>query len=540
MDVKHAGQARRVKCDAAKPHCQRCTSTGQLCEYATDRLFRNTTSVSSTELPAKCLSQNASEYSPTHHVARYKHPWNQFMNVGSLARSSGLPMVFNAREHQLFHLFRTRIAPNLGGYFDADFWNVTLPCVAHVEPPVLYAALAVAATEKAVPSLAESGDTAECDVIMFYNRAIQSLRMDVAQHTDRFRHTILLTCLLFICLEFKRGRTGVALAHLQAGLTILCVHHELVPELSQLSDLLRKLDAIFHRLSIQGSLIGQVPPARFYRRQEMASGSIDANFTDIMAAQKSLTSILIDSLRPAAPAVDVTCASSPNSDDVISQSICVRQLRQWNLEMKTFLSHSFSGPNNRETLAVRCMQVQSLVATIWTSANHSSNQDFDLEIMFDYYVRDFQTLVSLAAICINGADAMHLSTASASPNNTHYASFSFEMGLSFALYFTAVKCRSPSIRRRAIELLSKATTAQEGLWNTRVLLSIARFILKHEESFVSGPPSTENPKDWPRLEDRIHAAYIIPFCDLERRLQQVQYVWRPGQAWETWTEDILF
>ncbi|KAL6247506.1 hypothetical protein RBB50_005852 [Rhinocladiella similis] len=461
------------------------------------------------------------------------------MNVDSLVRSSGLPVVLKARERRLFHLFRSRIAPYLGGYFDADFWNITLPRVANSESPVLYAAIAIAATEKAVSSVPASERTADYDVIMFYNRAIQSLRVHVCQHADRFQHTVLLTCLLFICLEFKRGRTGAALTHLQAGLTILCSHHELITQSSELSDLRWKLEAIFARLSIQGSLFGQSPPANFYRRREVLAKSIDTNFADFTAVQKNITSILIDSLRPAASGTDTVGSETSTNNDVLPQSVHIRQLRQWNLEMRIFLSHPFAETNNRETLAMRCMQIHSLVATIWTSANHSSTQDFELECMFDHYYRDFQTLVTLAAICINSANAMYGLTTSAQLPNSHLASFSFEMGLSFALYFTAIKCRSPCIRRQAIDLLSKATIVQEGLWNTQVLSLIAKFILKHEESFC-GSHLTEDPKDWPRLEHRIHGAYILPISDLARRIQQVQYVWRPSKAWKTWTEDVSF
>ncbi len=52
-----------------------------------------------------------------------------------------------------------------------------------------------------------------------YNKAISHLRGRILE--GECQHVILLTCVLFICLEFIRGNSELALGHLQSGLRIL-------------------------------------------------------------------------------------------------------------------------------------------------------------------------------------------------------------------------------------------------------------------------------------------------------------------------------
>ena len=56
--------------------------------------------------------------------------------------------------------------------------------------------------------------------LLQYNRAIRSLRIHLNAGEQALEIT-LLTCVLFICLEFMRGNQDVALNHLQGGLHIL-------------------------------------------------------------------------------------------------------------------------------------------------------------------------------------------------------------------------------------------------------------------------------------------------------------------------------
>jgi hypothetical protein len=116
------------------------------------------------------------------------------------------------------------------------------------------------------------------------------------------------------------------------------------------------------------------------------------------------------------------------------------------------------------------------------------------------------------------------------------------MGIVFALYFVAIKCRSPSIRRRAVDFLSKVQPQREGIWDARVLRAVSQYAADFEESGCLGP-LTEGSETWPLKEQRIHGIYIFPHCDLEMRIQRVKFVWQPlgpEEGWKDWDKDIVF
>jgi hypothetical protein len=70
--------------------------------------------------------------------------------------------------------------------------------------------------------------------------------------------------------------------------------------------------------------------------------------------------------------------------------------------------------------------------------------------------------------------------------------FTFEMGVIPPLYFTAIKCRDPVVRREAIRLLGLARPRKEGLWDARNLASIAERVVEiEEEGLEDGEPVEE-------------------------------------------------
>lgn len=71
------------------------------------------------------------------------------------------------------------------------------------------------------------------------------------------------------------------------------------------------------------------------------------------------------------------------------------------------------------------------------------------QTIFDQYTYQFQEMVRMAEIYVK-----------VMPDKT---TFVFEDGIVGVLYFTATKCRVPSIRRKALELLRKAPR-KECIW----------------------------------------------------------------------------
>ena len=543
-------RTRRIKCDQTKPSCLKCTSSGRVCDgYPLDNVIRNTTTTTwaNTKLTQRAANSINSpdtqiRTSPCSSSSCTLISATPQLNLGPLC--SSLPLFpRSTQEQQLFNVFRHQLAPTLGGYLDSGFWSVTLPRIADYQLPVLQAILAITAIEQ--PTTLEPGQSGlgKQDIsIIFYNRAINSLKT-LLSNEGPSQPIVLLTCFLFICFEFKRGNAEVALNHLQSGLGILCAHE--VPPIddrSELSDINDQLVRAFYRLSIQSSLVGRQPPASFHRSLKDPSSYTKAIFTSLTDARESLTSIFVRSLRPTHLEGNVDNSDAALDEKRSRRGDYIVQLQEWNSRLGLFMIDCLPNPSQQDMRVIRIMRIQSLVASIWNATTvPSSAEDFSHECAFDSCVAEFDKILSLAALCIDDDDTTtSASTLSSSDSSATYPapSFSLEMGIIFALYFTAIKCRSPDTRRRASYFLSQVNPQREGMWDAMVLRAISQYVVEFEESGCLGSV-TVDPETWPLEEQRIHGIYIDPHCDLQGRVQKVTFVWRPG-VWRDWEKNIKF
>jgi hypothetical protein len=316
---------------------------------------------------------------------------------------------------------------------------------------------------------------------------------------------------------------------------------------SELSDISNELARAFYRLSIQSSLVGRQPPASFHRSLKSSSSSTKAIFTSLTEVRESLTSLFVGSLCPTHLEGDIDNSDTALDEERSRRADYIVQLQEWNSRLGLFIIDCLPNPSPQDMRVMRIMRIQSLVARIWNAKTvPSSAGGFSQECAFDACTAEFDKILSLAALCIGDDDdtttsssTLSSSNSFASLNTTHPpSSFSLEMGIIFALYFTAIKCRSPDIRRRAIYFLSQVNPQREGMWDAMVLRALSQYVVEFEESGCLRAV-TSDPRTWPLEEQRIHGIYIDSHCDLQRRVQKVTFVWRPGD-WKDWEKEIKF
>lgn len=216
---------RRIKCDEAHPSCRICTSSGRQCGGYAAVLSQKTTS-------------------------------NTLVGL-HLSQKLGL----QESDRRSFDFFLSWTSPRLGGAFDKDFWCRQVLQVAQVEPVILDSLLAISElyedpqclkgfrTETPQDKMAlpadsvgasalgtgrpeaytKSGNDFEPTItldnrgvlaIKHYNRAIRGLMEKVASG----RATLLvavLSCVLFICVEFLRDNVFAALNLYTQGYSML-------------------------------------------------------------------------------------------------------------------------------------------------------------------------------------------------------------------------------------------------------------------------------------------------------------------------------
>ncbi|KAH9905121.1 hypothetical protein F4778DRAFT_728808 [Xylariomycetidae sp. FL2044] len=232
---------RRIKCDEAKPFCDRCTSTGRTCDGYGAGVPRRRNR-------RGWVPQQPSRQTPNRPRWRVIRPLLEGIEG-------------TEQERGYFHSFRRAAetgfalhVSNLG----SGFWQHLIPLVGHSNPAVRHALFALggawhmmklqsqrsaAANVGSGPILpSETMDNFRLDQIRNftlrqYNKAIASLQRHITSPASPGNIEItLLCCLIFILLETARGNQEATLSHLTNGLHII---NTLLPaeilRLSQLS-----------------------------------------------------------------------------------------------------------------------------------------------------------------------------------------------------------------------------------------------------------------------------------------------------------------
>ncbi|KAK6082471.1 C6 zinc finger domain protein [Seiridium cupressi] len=197
-------KVRKVKCDEGRPSCQRCISTGRVCDgYGIwggggNRLQDR-----------RLLRRNCS-------------PPTELQTRAPLGITS-------PKQQRCFEWFVFRTAPKIPSAFFSGFWDTLVFQASSSEAAVFHATLALSSAHQTNPSIGRRSasskllvrDEDESFMLQQYSNAISHLQTHFSSGTRASVRVTLITCLLFICLELLRGRYRSAIHHLESGLKLL-------------------------------------------------------------------------------------------------------------------------------------------------------------------------------------------------------------------------------------------------------------------------------------------------------------------------------
>lgn len=131
-------------------------------------------------------------------------------------------------EQGYFEWFRRRSVLKLPGIFGACFWDTLVLQASADEPVVLHAVLALGAVHKKQvlhvhrPRVnRDMHDEQEEFVLRQYSKAINWLQPHFLARNKESLRIALITCLVFVSLEFLRGHCRTGNIHLQSGLQLV-------------------------------------------------------------------------------------------------------------------------------------------------------------------------------------------------------------------------------------------------------------------------------------------------------------------------------
>ncbi|KAH7227240.1 hypothetical protein B0J15DRAFT_473365 [Fusarium solani] len=306
---------RRVKCDEGRPACRRCVSTGRTCDgYG---IWDN-------------------------HQSRPPLPTGG--GNSPLARPIVPISLATASDHERagFEWFMAYTSTKMPGVFESKFWNSLVLQASWSEPAILQAVLALgAAHRRVILSSDDSGtqlsgcpDRQERALLQHYSRAISLLQPYLTVKSKENLRVVLISCIVFTCLEFLRQQYQTGHALPQNSLKLLndiqpqCDEDGrgailLKPEPASVEDLLVEEIA---RLDVQATLLSHGSCERYVVVSQPSSGTQPPFFRSVRVARQQLDTLLsvIHDLQ--------NTSASPADNEESAQSIQA-QLSSW---LKTY------------------------------------------------------------------------------------------------------------------------------------------------------------------------------------------------------------
>ncbi|KAH6611128.1 c6 zinc finger domain [Trichoderma cornu-damae] len=435
-------------------------------------------------------------------------------------------------ESLYFDLFRVQTASELSGYFDSAFWTQRVLQECHFEPSIRHAVVALGALYKTLEQSCEHDSTplpgalSRLDSVMChwqvairkYGEACNAMLLLSGDKLSTNK-TRLMASVLLACFDSFIGDHRQAIIQIQTGLRLLAriqYDRTQAPHSSEWVE--EDLLVIFTRLAIQAKsydmafhfphpYVIHLGPQSLHDPASSLSDSgspqpsspIPRRFSSLREARLASDQLcemllrFVEHLQCAKEEPSYTLPPSWRQLGATFQS----QIDSWSEAFEPiFQSRLQPGMNLLEKsgiAALKMFHINTNVIFLMIFCN--------TEVQFDAFLSHFKAIVGLGWEVV-GDDEKRAATESCSvPQRcqqrhvipkaafragrytTHNIkpSFSADLGIVPPLFVVATKCRDPTVRREAIQLL-RSSARREGMWDSELTANIAQWIMEIEES----------------------------------------------------------
>ncbi|EXJ79010.1 hypothetical protein A1O3_08511 [Capronia epimyces CBS 606.96] len=358
-------------------------------------------------------------------------------------------------ERRLFEYFRNRVVFQLGGILDEDFWITTLLQASHSESLIRYSAIAIAAyIDQRNRHFRATRPQQSCNAALIY---YQNALCKANQRTEPVDPELvaILSCPLFLCLEFLQGKKLQAMSLFLHGHILMQSYergthrHSATSGWATVNETLRPM---YNRLMMMAKLFGHNFPIN-YSKLPFPSSPIPtlSAFNSLKSARDILFQHLVVAHEFVKGLNSTTCTSfSTHKHYLQRQEKLISQLDKWHSDFRQMCG-SLDDPDHA---VIATLSMWHATAVIWLR-----NPLEGFEMSFDESRDYFQVIVEKASQALATRQPIH-------------DVFTFEMGVLPPLYFTALKCRHFSLRKEALRLIGNSPR-REGLWDREELLTVA-------------------------------------------------------------------
>lgn len=431
----------------------------------------------------------------------------------------------NSSELDALRFFQTRTIARLSGYFPSDMWNRYVLQLSLLEPSIYYATSALgrlhrwyAYEEEEEPASSLGSPNPDAFIFRQYNKAIHHLVHPTTRPPSKC--VVLVACYVLSSVEALYGDYRSSFQHVSNGIRLLCEHDSTTTSTtshsrtyppppppppptyrstgslrhsSEETAIEESLLIHFSHLDLQASTFHPEWVPSMQRQDPSGLSPVDDDLTDSITisissleeARTLLTSALLRVMAYKRHGEKILAKNQQTADhvDIVDvRSRLGRYLRQWSNAVETWLAaqQTKSEPESEGSPGVLCLRILHLTACIILAVPRSAD-----EIMYDSLLDQFQRIVDLASALVSLQQKKNDDDDHGDDHPRHHMEYSHEVGIIPALYLTGTKCRDPTIRRRALSLLTSCRR-KEGVWDSRAAAKIVSRVIALEEKEEEG------------------------------------------------------
>lgn len=368
----------------------------------------------------------------------------------------------------------------LQGPVKTPFWNSLVLRAGLYEPSVFHALLAVGSFHKRItmgietPGPGGEPDQLEHFTLSQYNKAIyQLLQPQFANRDKSVTRAALISCMLFVVLEFLRGRLNAGHRHLLCGLKLL-------PALTRYAGSNREpidddLIYIFTRVNTSALKLGHgvLKPTSYFKSVPL---SLPLLFKTMAQAREVFDRLTNDILY---------LEAHPTMDGAeVERARLRKEVTAWETVYTASRGTMLlaAGPSQAPWLGYDALLLHYPVLKIMADTCLREPGD---EMVFDAHTADFVRILTQATRFLVSARTVHNSGGPI--YKSLYAGvihFTVDLSWSPHLFYTALHCRVRSVRLRAFQLL-RTFHMREEIWDSYLVASVAEEVMRMEEGVDS-------------------------------------------------------
>ncbi|KAI1096677.1 hypothetical protein F5B19DRAFT_434001 [Rostrohypoxylon terebratum] len=465
-----------------------------------------------------------------------------------LYRPSVLP--FDPNEGQYFQLFRERTAGELSGFFDSSFWTRSVLQECHSEEAIRHSVVALGALYKTLEKMSDSPPSSPAALVDVTDNAFRHSEVAFKHYSLALNCIInstssdqasqrmsLMASVLLACFDSFIGDHKHAIVQIQTGLRLLetlrahrrnsflpkpeePVEQDLVQMFTRLAIQAKSYDMAFHfpqpfviRLTPQSNEQTPSPSSDGGSPVSTSQSQIPEQFETLHEARLSWDTLCERMMRFTENMFTYT--TSMSSVGVLPHSFkqygigFAEKLTAWSKAFEPILmSRSTPAKSSQEKTAIAVLKMNQIMGEILFYTIFS-----DTELQFDAHLPQFKHIVTLAMEVVGDEERRAAAKRCSNPQFCHHQpmhpdifggpytakhikpSFSADLGIVPPLFVAATKCRDPTIRRQAIQLL-RSSSRREGMWDSELAARIGMWVMDIEEEedgtddFVRPPSSS--------------------------------------------------